>query len=107
MTENKMKRKYPPKMICMSINMAKTGDNIKRLAGDCGYSIDEIMKITGVSTPQAVYKWYSGRSIPSMEILLVLSKVFGIGITKILVIEGDYDREFSEQSDCQVQLKVQ
>ena len=86
-----IKTKFPPKMVCITINMEKTGANIKRLARESGYTIDEIMTITGVSTPQAVYKWYSGKSIPGMEIMVILSEVFGKGIREILVIDGDFD----------------
>ena len=84
------KKKYPAKMICVSINMEKTGANIKRLIKDSGYTMDEIMTITGVSTPQAVYKWFSGKSIPCMESLVVLSEVLGASIRSILVIDGDF-----------------
>lgn len=82
--------KYPAEMMCVSINMEATGANIKRLVRDRGYSMEEIMTITGVSTPQAVYKWYSGKSIPGIETLLVLSKVLGISVTRLLVLEGDH-----------------
>lgn len=78
-------------MVCISINMERTGENIKRLVRESGYSMDEIMKITGVSTPQAVYKWYSGKSLPSIDTLVVLSEVLGISIRSILVIDGDFE----------------
>ena len=101
------KKKYPPKMICVSINMEKTGANIKRLINDRGYTIDEIMKITGVSTPQAVYKWFSGKSIPGMETMVVLSEVLGTSIRSILVIDGDFgsDSEASSGDPTQLQVK--
>ena len=74
-------------MICISINMEKTGANIKRLIGERGYTIDEIMAITGVSTPQAVYKWYSGKSLPGIETMLVLSEILDKSLKNILVID--------------------
>lgn len=78
---------YPPKPISLSINMEKTGANIKRLIKDSAYTIDDIMAITGVSTQQAVYKWFSGKSLPSIETLLILSKILSVMVTEILVIE--------------------
>lgn len=83
--------KFPPKMVCISINMEKTGANIKKLIRERGYTIDEIMTITGISTPQAVYKWFSGKSIPGMETMVVLSEVLGKSIREILVIDGDFE----------------
>lgn len=83
--------KLPPQMICVSIDMERTGKNIEQKIKERGYSIQEIMAITGVSTPQAVYKWYSGKSIPTIETLIVLSEVLEVGITDLLVINSDRD----------------
>ena len=98
--------KFPPKMICISINMEKTGANIKRLVRESGYTMDEIMAITGVSTPQAVYKWFSGKSIPGMETLVVLSEVLGTSIRSILVIDGDFGSDPVEDSGDPTQQRV-
>ena len=78
-------------MICLSVNMEKTGANIKRLIKEQGYSMKEIMAITGVSTEQAVYKWFSGKSLPSMETTIILSRILGVQVTELLVIDGDFE----------------
>lgn len=39
--------------------------------------------------PQAVYKWISGRSLPSIDNFLILSKILYTSIEDILVIDGD------------------
>ena len=93
-------------MICVSINMEKTGANIKRLVRESGYTMDEIMIITGVSTPQAVYKWFSGKSIPGMETLVVLSEVLGTSIRSILVIDGDFGTDPGKDSSDPTQQRV-
>lgn len=80
--------KHPAKLMSISINMEATGANIKRLIKASGYSIEEIMVITGVSTPQAVYKWMSGKSLPSQENSLILCKLFGVTIDELWVIDG-------------------
>lgn len=82
--------KYPPKLLCISIDMEKTGTNIKNRVNDEGYSIDDIMKITGVSSKQAVYKWFSGKSIPGTEIQIILCKILGIGINDLIVTNGEH-----------------
>ena len=43
----------------------------------------------GFENPQAVYKWLSGKSLPSLENLLILSKLLNISIENILVIDED------------------
>lgn len=82
---NRIDSKKGTEMICISIDMDKTGANIRRLLKENGYSIGEIMAITGVSTPQAVYKWFGGKSLPSIENLLVLSELLEINIRNILI----------------------
>ena len=51
----------------------------------------EIMEITGITTEQAVYKWYSGKSIPSLETQIILCRLLGLRITDLLVLDGEFD----------------
>ena len=43
----------------------------------------------GFENPQAVFKWISGRSLPSIDNFLILSKILHTSIEDILVIDGD------------------
>ena len=86
---NTMKRR-PVKRVDISINMEKTGANIRRLIKASGYSVRDIMAITGISTEQAVYKWYRGESIPAIETMLILCNALGIEINELLVIDGEF-----------------
>lgn len=72
--------------ICISIDVRETGENILRKIKAKNYSIDDIMKYTGISTEQAVYKWYSGKSLPSLDTLLVLSRILEVDISDLIVI---------------------
>ena len=83
-------KKRPIKRIDISINMEKTGANIKAQIKEKGYSVKDIMEITGITTEQAIYKWYSGRSIPAIETQLVLCDILGIDIKELLVIDGEF-----------------
>ena len=82
-------RRRPVKRVDISINMEKTGANIRRLIKASGYSVRDIMAITGISTEQAVYKWYRGESIPAIETMLILCNALGIEINELLVIDGE------------------
>ena len=88
---NIVKKKYPIKRMDVSINMEKTGAHIKRSIKESGYTTREIMEITGVTTEQAIYKWYSGKSIPSLETQIILCKLLGLKITELLVLDGEFD----------------
>ena len=71
--------------ILMSIDMKQTGANIRRLAKDNGYSVHEIMELTGVGAQQTVYKWFSGRSLPIIETMLILCSLFDVSVNELLV----------------------
>ena len=43
----------------------------------------------GFENPQAVYKWMSGKSLPSLDNLIILSRILNTSIESILVIDGD------------------
>ena len=76
------------KPIYLSIQQQETGENIRRLLKTNGYTVKDVQEVMGFENPQAVYKWLSGKSLPSLENLLILSKLLNIGIENILVIDA-------------------
>ena len=84
-------RKYPVRPMAISINMEETGRHIKQLIKDSGYTMKEIMEITGITAEQTIYKWYRGQSIPALETQLILCKLLDLQITELLVIDGELD----------------
>ena len=73
----------------LSIRQEETGKKIKRLLKDNGYSVKDVQNVMGFENPQAVYKWLAGRSLPSLDNLIILSRILNINIEDILVIDGD------------------
>lgn len=73
----------------LSIRQEATGKRIKELLRDNGYSVKDIQEVMGFENPQAVYKWLSGKSLPSLDNLLILSKLLHTSIEDILVVDGD------------------
>lgn len=69
-----------------NINMDKTGENIKKFRLDSGLSVKEIQNIFGFGTPNAIYKWQKGNSLPTVDNLVVLAKIFKCSIDDILVL---------------------
>ena len=53
--------------VYLSIQPAETGKQIKRLLLENGYTIREIQGAFGFENPQAIYKWISGKSLPSLD----------------------------------------
>lgn len=77
------------KPIYLSIQQKETGENIRRLLKTNGYTAKDVQEVMGFENPQAVYKWLSGKSLPNLENLLILSKLLNISIENILVIDED------------------
>ena len=73
----------------LSIRQEETGKKIKRLLKDNGYTVKDVQNVMGFENPQAVYKWLAGRSLPSLDNLIILSRILNISIEDILVIDGD------------------
>lgn len=78
--------------VYLSIQPAETGKQIKRLLLENGYTIREIQGAFGFENPQAIYKWISGKSLPSLDNFIILSRLLHTSIEDILVIDGDIPR---------------
>ena len=52
----------------------------------------EIQGAFGFENPQAIYKWISGKSLPSLDNFVILSRLLHTSIENILVIDGDIPR---------------
>ena len=78
--------------ICLSIKQEETGKRIKQLLQDHGYKVKDIQGAMGFETPQVVYKWLSGKSLPSLDNFVILSRLLNTSIEDILVIDGDIPR---------------
>ena len=76
----------------LSIQQKETGRQIKRLLSELGYTVKDVQTVMGFENPQAIYKWLSGKTLPSLDNLLILSRVLHTSIEDILVIDGDIVR---------------
>ena len=76
--------------IYLSIRQKETGDKIRQLLKENGYTVRAVQNAMGFENPQAVYKWLSGRGLPSLDNLIILSKMLHHSIEEILVIDGDF-----------------
>ncbi len=67
------------------IKTEETGKRIKNLMIENGYTVNDVQRIMGFEYPQAVYSWLAGKSLPSVDHLVVLAKVLDVTIDDILV----------------------
>ena len=55
-----------------------------------GLSVQDLPDIFGFTTPQAIYKWQRGVTLPSLDNLVALAAVFGTTMDAIIVRNGEY-----------------
>ena len=67
------------------IDMKATGTRIKTLAQKNGIKVSDIQKKCGFGTPQTVYKWFRGDTLPSLDNLVLISELFEVGLDDIVV----------------------
>ena len=75
--------------------MRETGKRIERLRKDAGLTVKDLQECFGFSTPQAIYKWQSGMALPTVDNLVVLSKLLGVKVDDILALEDEMQRKIS------------
>lgn len=67
------------------VNMKQTGQNITMLREQRGISVKQLQSMMGFATPQAIYKWQHGESLPTVDNLVALSAIFAVPIDAILI----------------------
>lgn len=73
-----------------TVNLEKTGENIRSLRIENKITINNLQDILGFGTPQAIYKWQRGEALPTIDNLVILAEIFHVRMDEILVIEHPY-----------------
>ena len=68
------------------VDTVATGQNIDRLRNAAGLSVKDMQMIFGFATPQAIYKWIHGTSMPTIDNLVILAAVLGVTMDEIVVV---------------------
>ncbi len=72
------------------IDMTATGRNITRLRKQAGMTVRDLQDAFGFSNPQAIYKWQRGQAMPTLDNMVILAAVLGVGIDDIIVCNGPF-----------------
>lgn len=70
-----------------TIDMIRTGQNINMARKQAGLSVRDLQDIFGFATPQAIYKWQQGATLPTIDNLVALAAVLQVRLDDILVID--------------------
>ena len=58
----------------ITIDLYKTGLNIKSIRESKGITVKDIQKELGFTSPQAIYKWQDGKCLPTLDNIIILAK---------------------------------
>lgn len=70
-----------------NIDLKKTGERIKSIFDEKGYSVKDVQEYLGLASCQAVYKWINGTTLPTVDHLFELANLFQISVDDFLVGE--------------------
>lgn len=71
------------------VNMAATGARLRDKIFEAGYNVKSIQDYLELACPQSIYKWIRGESLPSINHLYMLSKLFDVHMEELIVTEDD------------------
>ena len=70
------------------INTVATGQNIDHLRIEAGMSVKDMQAVFGCATPQAIYKWIHGTSMPTIDNLVILAAMFDVTRDEIVAVDN-------------------
>jgi len=69
------------------IDLVETGKRIRKLRRERQITVTQIQEYMGFTSPQAIYKWQRGQTLPTLDNIVALSMLFQTNIEGILVLE--------------------
>lgn len=76
-----------------AIDMKATGENLRTIMIARGFRVRDLQEFLSLEYPQAIYKWFWGASLPTVDNLLALAKLFQVPMEDLL-IETDQEAVF-------------
>ena len=71
-------------MLTMPVDMTRTGMRIEELITERGFTNKEVASLLGV-TPECVFKWRHGKSIPNIDNLIDLAELLRVSMDELIV----------------------
>ncbi|MBQ9326452.1 MAG: helix-turn-helix transcriptional regulator [Clostridia bacterium] len=87
-------------MLIPAVDMKRTGQKIVSLRTEKGMSVRDLQRLLGFTTPQSIYKWQRGETLPTIENLVVLSRICSVSMNEILSAECRMTDDCLHRKDC-------
>ena len=68
------------------VDMVQTGKRITELRRENNMTVKDLQELFRFNTPQAIYKWMRGETIPTVDNLVILADAFNVSIADIVVV---------------------
>ena len=69
------------------VDMVRTGQNICRAMEDHGVRASDIMEACGFTTRNAVYRWMNGKSLPTIDNMVILAYMVETALQDLIATE--------------------
>jgi transcriptional regulator with XRE-family HTH domain len=82
----------------VSIDMEKTGKWLRYICRFKGISVKELCIYLSLGSPQSVYAWFCGRTLPSLDNFYALSQIVSMPLDELIVNQEEMlPRKFCEK----------
>ena len=71
--------------MCRVIDAEATGKRLKLLCDKSALTIDELQFALGLADSRSIYYWFSGRYLPSLDNMYLISQLLRVKIDDIIV----------------------
>ena len=75
------------------INIRETGHHLKMLCEQNNVTAALIQNIFQFKSPQTIYRWFRGETLPSVEYLLILAELFNQPLEELLILNNSAAEE--------------
>ena len=71
------------------IDARATGENINRMRKARGLSTTEMQDILGFTNRNAIYKWFRGVNLHTLDNIVILAALFDVNVSDIIVVSKE------------------
>ena len=68
------------------IDVTATGKNIKDKLKENGIIVNMFQEILGFHNPQAIYKWFRGENLPTIDNLFLIAFALHVTVDELIII---------------------
>ena len=66
-----------------NLDLKQSGNLLRYQIRKSGYSVQDIQNYLVLSCPQPVYRWFQGKTLPSVDHLYALSRLLGVHMEEL------------------------